>query len=68
MPFLLDTHTFLWFLAGDNKLPDSVKLKIKDIDEVCYLSVASLWEITIKQQIGKLKLDISLEELFDYAD
>jgi PIN domain nuclease of toxin-antitoxin system len=30
--------------------------------------VASLWEITIKQQIGKLKLDISLEELFDYAD
>jgi PIN domain nuclease of toxin-antitoxin system len=35
MPFLLDTHTFLWFLAGDNKLPDSVKLKIKDIDEVC---------------------------------
>jgi len=32
------------------------------------LSIASLWEITIKKQIGKLILDISLEELFEYAD
>ncbi len=39
-----------------------------DINEPCFLSVASLWEITIKKQIGKLILDISLEELFDYAD
>jgi PIN domain nuclease of toxin-antitoxin system len=32
------------------------------------LSVASLWEITIKNQIGKLTLGLSLEELFEYAD
>ena len=68
MAYLLDTHTFLWFVAGDKQLPESVKAKIKDIAKHCFLSVASLWEITIKHQIGKLTLNISLEELFEYAD
>ncbi len=68
MAFLLDTHAFLWFVAGDKQLPESIKSKILNINESCYLSVASLWEITIKSQIGKLKLEISLQELFDYID
>lgn len=68
MAFLLDTHAFLWFVADDKQLPRSVKEKIKDITEPCFLSVASFWEITIKKQIGKLTINISLEELFDYAD
>ena len=68
MAYLLDTHAFLWFVSGDKQLPVTVKEKIKNIDEPCFLSVASLWEITIKQQIGKLVLSMSLDELFDYAD
>ena len=68
MAFLLDTHTFLWFASGDNKLPVSVIDKIKNIHQPCFLSAASLWEITIKNQIGKLTLEISLEELFNFAD
>jgi PIN domain nuclease of toxin-antitoxin system len=68
MAFLLDTHTFLWFVAGDKQLPPTVRDKIKDIKQHCFLSVASLWEITIKFQIGKLTLNISLEELFNYID
>ena len=68
MAYLLDTHTFLWLVAGDEQLPVNVKAKITDIKVQCFLSVASLWEITIKHQLGKLKLDISLEELFQYAN
>ena len=68
MAFLLDTHVFLWFASGDSQLPESIKIKINDINQPCFLSIASLWEITIKQQIGKLTLKISLQELFDYAD
>ncbi len=68
MAFLLDTHAFLWFVSGDSKLPTSVCDKIMDMNQPCFLSVASLWEITIKKQLGKLELNISLEELFDYAD
>lgn len=68
MAFLLDTHAFLWFISGDNQLPSSVRDKIKDINQSCFLSAASLWEITIKKQLGKLTLKISLDELFEYAD
>jgi PIN domain nuclease of toxin-antitoxin system len=68
MAFLIDNHPFLWFVAGNKQLLESVKAKIFDINEACFLSVASLWEIIIKNQIGKLKLNISLEELFEYAD
>ncbi len=68
MAFLLDTHAFLWFVAADKQLPMSVKEKIEDINQSCFLSAASLWEITIKIQIGKLDIEITLSELFDYAD
>lgn len=68
MAFLLDTHAFLWFVAADKQLPMSVKEKIEDINQSCFLSAASLWEVTIKIQIGKLDLEITLSELFDYAD
>lgn len=68
MTFLLDTHAFLWFAAGDKQLPESIKTKIMDIKQACFISAASLWEITIKHQLGKLELDISLQELFDFLD
>jgi PIN domain nuclease of toxin-antitoxin system len=68
MPYLLDRHTFLWFISGDKQLPESVVKKIEDISEPCYISIASFWEIAIKIQIGKLKLEISLEELYRFAE
>ncbi len=67
MDFLLDTHTYLWFVSGDNQLPLSVSTKIKNLNQPCCISIASFWEITIKQQIGKLNLDMPLEELFEFA-
>lgn len=68
MAFLLDTHTFLWFVAGDNQLPTSIKKDLSDINTPCFLSVASLWEIAIKKQIGKLELKIDFNELFRFAE
>jgi PIN domain nuclease of toxin-antitoxin system len=68
MAYLLDTHTFLWFISGDNQLPESSKEIIKNLNESCFLSAASLWEITIKHQLKKLELGISLEELFEFVD
>lgn len=68
MAFLLDTHTFLWFIAGDDKLPNNIKGKIADINESCFLSISSFWEIAIKKQIGKLDLDIPFSELFRFAE
>lgn len=67
MGFLLDTHTFLWFAGGDDQLPKkSIKI-IEDYNQSCYLSIASLWEFTIKQQTGKLIKSPKLKELTDLA-
>lgn len=52
MRILLDTHAFLWFISGDARLPGL----IRDLDNEVYLSVVSLWEATIKYQLGKLPL------------
>jgi PIN domain nuclease of toxin-antitoxin system len=54
MKVLIDTHTFLWIAAEPEKLSDRAR-------EVCsvetlVLSVASVWEISIKSHIGRLKL------------
>lgn len=68
MAFLLDTHTFLWFISADKQLSKQAKLTIEDLNKPCYLSIASLWEITIKFQLSKLILGISLKELFAYLD
>lgn len=56
MEFLLDTHTFIWFINGDDSLPDNVKNEIRDVKNKCFLSIASLWEIAIKTSLGKLEL------------
>lgn len=68
MAYLLDTHAFLWFVSGDAQLPEYARSIIKDVQKSCFLSVASLWEITIKHQKGKLELGISLTDLFEFVD
>lgn len=68
MGFLLDAHAFLWFATGDKKLPSSIREKITDINQSCFISIASFWEITIKIQIKKLQINISLNQLYLFAD
>lgn len=56
MRLLLDTHSFLWFIAGSEKLSDTARTAITDTRHPVHLSVASLWEIAIKMSLGKLTL------------
>ena len=63
MKYLLDTHTLIWFMDGDNSLPTDIVALIKNEDNECFLSVASLWEIAIKFSIGKLELQFDLNEI-----
>ena len=65
MDLLLDTHTFIWFINGDNSLPDNTKSAIKDIKNKCYLSIASLWEIAIKTSLEKLELKSDFNKISD---
>ena len=54
MKVLLDTHTFLWFIAGDAQLADYARQVIEDLSNERYVSIASVWEITIKSSLGRL--------------
>lgn len=53
---LLDTHVFLWWISDSSNLTAAARLAIADADNVCYLSMASCWEMAIKSSLGKLKL------------
>src|SRR5882672_8626728 len=55
MMLLLDTHIFLWYITGDERVSRSMRRAVED-SEAAYLSVVSLWEATIKYQLGKLPL------------
>ena len=52
--YLLDTHVFLWFVMGDRRLSREVDGIIRDSANQIYLSIVSIWEISIKQGLGKL--------------
>jgi PIN domain nuclease of toxin-antitoxin system len=55
MPLLLDTHALIWFLDADTRLPANTRTQI-ETTPIIFVSVASLWEIAIKVNIGKLTL------------
>jgi PIN domain nuclease of toxin-antitoxin system len=61
---LLDTHVVLWWLSDDETLSSEVKETI-DTEAEVFLSVASVWEIAIKQALGKLTGPPDLLDVLD---
>lgn len=56
MKVLLDTHALLWAISGDARLSAAAASTLLDQENRLFISMASLWEITIKLSLGKLKL------------
>lgn len=65
MKLLLDTHVFLWLRTAPGKIPEPVLAYYQDMDTDVFLSMASLWEMQIKHQLGKLELELPLSELVE---
>lgn len=63
MRLLLDTHTFIWWATSSDKLSANVLAFLNNGDNQLILSLASVWEMQIKCQIGKLQLGISVPSL-----
>jgi len=59
---LLDTHAFLWFVAGDKRLSLRARRAIEADDALPLLSAASVWEMAIKARLGRLELPCPVEE------
>ncbi|NHZ71745.1 MAG: PIN domain-containing protein [Aquificales bacterium] len=63
MKLLLDTHTFIWWDSKPSQLSPRALELCEDGENTLVLSVASVWEMQIKSQLGKLKLNHPLTEL-----
>ena len=68
MNYLLDTHTFLWYVDGSPILPSKTKQLIQNAGSAKFLSIASLWEIAIKAGKDKLLLTRPFETLPEYME
>src|SRR6267142_1761198 len=63
MKLLLDTHIFIWWADQPERLSQAALSALEDEANELLLSVASVWEMQIKIQLGKLKLSLPLKEL-----
>ena len=63
MKLLLDTHTFIWWDSQPQRLSQQILNMCQDPENELLVSVASLWEMQIKLQLGKLELNKPLAEL-----
>ncbi len=65
MRVLLDTHTFIWWFDAPERLTPRARLLCSQPDTELIVSIASLWEMQIKVQIGKLQLSVPVEEIVE---
>lgn len=65
MRLLLDTHVLIWSTASPQKLSQQVTNLLADTNNYWVVSIASVWEMQIKIQLGKLNLNLPLAELIE---
>ena len=65
MKLLFDTHAFIWWDSASSKLSPQVLSFCQDRANTVLLSVASIWEMQIKLQLGKLRLNLPLPTVIE---
>jgi PIN domain nuclease of toxin-antitoxin system len=64
---LVDTHVLLWAIAEPDRIPGPIRGRLESSDNDVFFSAASIWEVAIKQQVGRLNLPVRPEELAEAA-
>mgnify|MGYP003596440239 FL=1 len=68
MRLLLDTHALIWFLVDPKRIPQKTLRLMEKSETAVWFSTISLWEISLKFSLGKLRLkNISPEILLHEA-
>ena len=62
MALLVDTHAFIWFAEGDDRLGAGARKAIEESNGDWWLSAASVWEMAIKLSTRRLKLSAPADE------
>ena len=68
MNYLLDTHTLIWFLSGEDNLSDKSKEVIENPENSNFISIASIWELAIKISLGKFKFEQGFKKFLELID
>jgi PIN domain nuclease of toxin-antitoxin system len=68
MDYLLDTHAVLWFFDNPAKLSRTAYELIVNEDNEIYVSIASIWEVAVKVNIGKLDLKNGFDRFCEMID
>jgi len=63
--YLLDTHIFLWWISDAEQLSKEVFDIISNGSNQIYISSATIWEIAIKEALGKLEVDADLDHVIE---
>ena len=62
MKILLDTCAFLWLTTDAPELSEKAKILFQNTNNVVYLSSVSVWEVIVKNQLGKLPLPSAADD------
>ena len=65
MNILLDTHALLWWLDDHPFLSKRARTAIADGNNLVFISAAVIWEIRIKQALGKLDVPANFRQVLD---
>ena len=65
MNLLLDTHVLLWWLDDDPTLSEEARAAISESANIVFISAAVIWEIRIKQSLGKLKIPKNFKKVLE---
>lgn len=65
MNLLLDTHVLLWWLDNHTALSEKARTAIADGNNLVFLSAVIIWEIRIKQALGKLEIPSNFRKVLD---
>ena len=68
MNLLLDTHTVLWLAGNSPKLSQTAKDAIFHEGNQKFVSMASAWEVAIKNSIGKFRLTDGVAEFYKMVE
>jgi PIN domain nuclease of toxin-antitoxin system len=69
MKLLLDTHTLLWSIGKSSELSEKVKNELENANNDILVSAVSLWEISIKFNLGKLVIgSLNIMDIPQYCD
>jgi PIN domain nuclease of toxin-antitoxin system len=67
MNLLLDTHSLIWFLNGDEKLSVNARTIIEDPNNLKIVSIATIWELAIKISLEKFKFSKGFKNFLKFV-